>query len=121
MVMMGRYVANACVKRGESIKFGTFDFLGFSFYCGRSRKGKPWILPKTAGKKFRKKLKAMKVWLYRHRTLPLKQIMDMVNKKLVGHYRYHGIVLTAIIQRISIMRRSQSFNLNYSPHSGVSG
>lgn len=91
MVMMGRYVANACVKRGESIKFGTFDFLGFSFYCGRSRKGKPWILPKTAGKKFRKKLKAMKVWLYRHRTLPLKQIMDMVNKKLVGHYRYYGI------------------------------
>ena len=91
MVMMGKYVANACIKRGERIKFGTFDFLGFSFYCGRSRKGKPWILPKTAGKKFRKKLKAMKVWLYRHRTLPLKQIIDMVNKKLVGHFRYYGI------------------------------
>ncbi len=31
------------------------------------------------------------MWLYRHRTLPLKQIMDTVNKKLVGHYRYYGI------------------------------
>ena len=57
--------------------------LGFSFYCGRSRKGKPWILPKTAGKKFRKKLKAMKVWLYRRRTLPLNShnyIVDSINE-----------------------------------------
>lgn len=91
MVMMGKYVANACIKRGESIKFGTFDFLGFSFYCGRSRSGKPHIFPKTSGKKFRKKVKAMKEWLYRNRTLPLKQIIDMVNLKLVGHFRYYGI------------------------------
>lgn len=91
LVMMGRYIANVRMKRGENTKFGTFDFLGFSFYCGRTRKGKPWIMPKTAGKKFRKKVKAMKVWLYQHRDTPLKIIMKMVNLKLVGHYRYYGI------------------------------
>ena len=91
MVMMGRYIANVKVKSGENTKFGTFDFLGFSFYCGKSNAGKPWIMPKTSGKKFRKKVKAMKVWLYRHRDTPLKLIMKTVNMKLVGHYRYYGV------------------------------
>ena len=91
MVMMGRYIANARVKSGENTKFGTFDFLGFSFYCGKSKTGKPWIMPKTSGKKFRKKVKAMKEWLYRHRDTPLKLIMKTVNMKLAGHYRYYGV------------------------------
>ena len=47
MVMMGRYIANARVKSGENTKFGTFDFLGFSFYCGKSKTGKPWIATET--------------------------------------------------------------------------
>ena len=79
------------MKRGENTKFGTFDFLGFSFYCGKSKAGKPYIMPKTSGKRFRKKIKAMKVWLYHHRDTPLKLIMKTVNMKLVGHYRYYGI------------------------------
>ena len=91
MVMMGRYIANVRVRSGENTKFGTFDFLGFSFYCGKSKTGKPWIMPKTSGKKFRKKVKAMKEWLYRHRDTPLKLIMKTVNMKLVGHYRYYGV------------------------------
>lgn len=89
--MMGRYIANARIKCGENTKFGTFDFLGFSFYCGKSKTGKPWIMPKTSGKKFRKKVKAMKEWLYRHRDTPLKLIMKTVNMKLAGHYRYYGV------------------------------
>ena len=50
-----------------------------------------YAMPKTSGKKFRKKVKAMKVWLYRHRDTPLKLIMKTVNMKLVGHYRYYGV------------------------------
>ena len=48
-------------------------------------------MPKTSGKKFCKKVKAMKVWLYRHRDTPLKLIMKTVNMKLAGHYRYYGV------------------------------
>ena len=91
MVMMGRYIANARIKQGGNTKFGTFDFLGFSFYCGKTKAGKPWIIPKTSGKKFRKKVKAMKVWLYQHRDIPLGLIMKTINMKLVGHYRYYGV------------------------------
>ena len=29
-------------KSGECIRLQTFDFLGFTFYCGRSRKGMPY-------------------------------------------------------------------------------
>ena len=68
MVMMGRYIANARVKSGDNTRSSEhLTFLGFSFYCGKSKTGKPWIMPKTSGKKFRKKVKAMKEWLYRHR------------------------------------------------------
>lgn len=108
MVTMGKYVANACAKRGESTDFGTFDFLGFSFYCGKTRSGRLHIFPKTSAKKFRKKLREMKVWLYRHRTLPLKSIMKMVNLKLVGHYRYYGISFN---QRCTANFRHQTWEL----------
>lgn len=36
-----------------------FDFLGFTRYCGKSRKGKFMVCRKTSGAKFRKKCKAM--------------------------------------------------------------
>lgn len=87
----GRYLATAKAKRGESTRFPTFDFLGFTFYCGRSRKGKPWMMPKTSGKKFRRKIREMKEWLYANRDQKLEKLMYMVNVKLSGHYRYYGI------------------------------
>ena len=91
MLESGRYLAAAKAKRGESTRFATFDFLGFTFYCGRSRKGKPWMMPKTSGKKFRQKIKEMKEWLYANRDQKLEKLMYMVNVKLMGHYRYYGI------------------------------
>lgn len=73
------------------MKMETFDYLGFTFYCGRTQKGYPWIMPKTNNKKFRQKLKDMKIWLYANRDQPLRKLMGMLNLKLVGHYRYYGI------------------------------
>ena len=65
--------------------------MGFTFYCGRSRKGMPYIMPKTSSKKFRQKIRDIKVWLYANRDQPLKKLMGMLNLKLIGHYRYYGI------------------------------
>ena len=73
MLENGRYLANAKAKRGEPTRFETFDFLGFTFYCGKSRKGKPWIMPKTSSKKFRQKVKDIKVWLYANRDQKLEK------------------------------------------------
>ena len=83
--------ARAKQKSGECIRLQTFDFLGFTFYCGRSRKGMPYIMPKTSSKKFRQKIRDIKVWLYANRDQPLKKLMGMLNLKLTGHYRYYGI------------------------------
>ena len=91
IVESGRYLANARAKRGEPIRLGSFDFLGFTFYCGRTKTGKPWIMPKTSSKKFRQKLKDMKLWLYANKEQKLGKLMYMLNIKLVGHYRYYGI------------------------------
>ena len=49
------------------------------------------IMPKTSSKKFRQKIRDIKVWLYANRDQPLKKLMGMLNLKLIGHYRYYGI------------------------------
>ena len=53
--------------------------------------GMPYIMPKTSSKKFRQKIRDIKVWLYANRDQSLKKLMGMLNLKLVGHYRYYGI------------------------------
>ena len=57
LLQSGAYIARAKQKSGECIRLQTFDFLGFTFYCGRSRKGMPYIMPKTSSKKFRQKIR----------------------------------------------------------------
>ena len=91
LLQSGAYIARAKQKSGKCIRLQTFDFLGFTFYCGRSRKGMPYIMPKTSSKKFRQKIRDIKVWLYANRDQPLKKLMGMLNLKLIGHYRYYGI------------------------------
>jgi group II intron reverse transcriptase/maturase len=71
-------------RHGE--KTGGFDFLGFTFYRGRSRRG--YIIPKlkTSGKRLRSKLKQLGEWAKRVRNvLPLKQIWALFQAKLRGH------------------------------------
>ena len=45
----------------------------------------------ASSKKFRQKIRDIKVWLYANRDQPLKKLMGMLNLKLIGHYRYYGI------------------------------
>lgn len=90
LLEFGRYAESNRRKRGLG-KPETFDFLGFTFYCGKSRKGNPCIMLRTNRKKFRQKLKDTKLWLYQNRTMPVKEMIKALNLKLVGHYRYYGI------------------------------
>lgn len=77
-------------KRGEPQE--TFDFLGFTFYIGKSRKGYPIIKVKTIGKRFRSKLKKVNEWAraIRNKT-SLKQIMKITASKVRGHVQYYGV------------------------------
>ncbi len=77
-------------SRGENQE--TFDFLGFTFYIGKSRKGYYLIKVKTDSKRFRSKLKKVNDWARAMRNrIPLKQIMKIASAKLRGHIQYYGV------------------------------
>ncbi|NLO09001.1 MAG: group II intron reverse transcriptase/maturase [Clostridiales bacterium] len=90
MLEFGKYANENQGKRNKR-KAETFDFLGFTHYCSKSQKGWFRVKRKTSKKKFRAKVKNFKEWLIKARTLPLKTLMEKVNLKLLGHYRYYGI------------------------------
>lgn len=69
----------------------TFDFLGFTHYMGKSRKGKHILKRKTSKKKLRASLQRLKQWMKAGRHKPVKQFIDELNRKLQGHYGYYGI------------------------------
>lgn len=79
------------LDKDEGQKAETFDFLGFTHYMGKSRKGKRILKRKTSSKKLRGATKRMTVWIKRNRHLPLPELIKMLNSKLVGHYRYYGM------------------------------
>ncbi len=69
----------------------TFDFLGFTHYCSKSRKGKFRVKRKTNCKKKKMQIKEYKNWIKLNRNLPLKEIIRKTNEKLRGYYQYFGI------------------------------
>jgi len=78
------------VMRG--IKQETFDFLGFTFYLGKSRAGR--ILPKlmTRAKSLKAKLNKVTEWIKKERCRsPLKIIWKTFQAKLRGHIQYYGV------------------------------
>jgi RNA-directed DNA polymerase len=77
-------------QRGE--KQEPFDFLGFTFYLGKARKGFSVVKLMTNGKRLRAKLKKVNEWArdIRNRR-SLKQIMKMAASKLRGHIQYYGV------------------------------
>jgi len=77
---------------GQGVKQGTFDFLGFTFYLGKSQSG--WIIPKlkTKAKAMRTKLKRVNEWAKQVRNKkPLKKIWKIFKAKLRGHVQYYGV------------------------------
>lgn len=76
--------------RGE--KPQTFDFLGFTHYCGLSTSGKLFRMKRiTARKKFQAKLRVFKEWLKLNRILPIPELLAKVAAKLRGHFAYYGV------------------------------
>lgn len=78
-------------RLGEGTSPGTFDFLGFTHYCGHSRLGKFKLKRKTASKKLRSKFSDLKEWLRHNLTQPIGEVWPTLNSKLRGHYQYYGI------------------------------
>jgi group II intron reverse transcriptase/maturase len=117
LLRFGRFAERDCREMNEG-KPRVFDFLGFTHYCGHSRAGKFKLKRKTAKKKFRQKLQAMKEWLRSNLSTPTEEVWQTLNRKLQGHYQYYGVsdnwdyllsYREAVIELVSrwISRRSQ--------------
>lgn len=91
LLRFGRY-AERDIKRYENSQSpSTFDFLGFTHYCGHSRSGRFKLKRKTATKKLRSKYADVKDWLRHNLTQPITEVWATLNSKLQGHYQYYGI------------------------------
>ena len=76
----------------KGIQQGSFDFLGFTFYLGKSRKGHTIPKLKTNGKRMRGKLKKVNQWAREMRNqVELKEMWQVCCAKLLGHIRYYGV------------------------------
>jgi RNA-directed DNA polymerase len=80
------------VTSAVSRRPGTFDFLGFMHFWGRSRTGK-WIMYRaTARDRFRRGLKQISDCCREHRHDDLRVQQRMIAWKLQGHIGYYGII-----------------------------
>jgi hypothetical protein len=69
---------------------GTFDFLGFTHFWARSRKG-TWILKrKTAASRFTRAVRTIAQWCRVHRHDPVGEQHAVLCQKLRGHYGITG-------------------------------
>jgi group II intron reverse transcriptase/maturase len=99
----GRYGLTIHATKTKLVKFGrpklnddgqgngTFDFLGFTHYWTRGRKGTWVVKRKTAAKRLRRAGKRVWQWCQHHRHAPLREQHKILSSKLRGHYQYYGI------------------------------
>ncbi|MEE9533489.1 MAG: group II intron reverse transcriptase/maturase [Acidimicrobiia bacterium] len=76
----------------DDARRGTFDFLGFSHFWAKSRKGSWVVKRKTAKNRFTRALRMLSQWCRRHRHWPVAEQWRMLCRKLRGHYAYYGII-----------------------------
>jgi group II intron reverse transcriptase/maturase len=111
-------------RRRARSEHATFDFLGFTHYWGRSRRGNWVIQRKTAKDRFRRALGHFKLWCRRFRHLPVSEQHAHLGRKLRGHFAYYGITgnIRALqrfrleVERVWIKwlrRRSQRAHFNW--------
>jgi group II intron reverse transcriptase/maturase len=123
LIEFGRFAAQSRSKRGQG-KPQTFNFLGFTHICSKTRKGKFTILRKTIRKKWQAKLKEVYRELRRRMHEPVPKQGAYLRSVLIGHMRYYAVPMnnrsiSAFCQSVqwlwwkTLKRRSQKHNLTW--------
>ena len=90
LIEFGRHAAANRARRGLG-KPETFSFLGFTFICGRSRRGAFQLQRKSRGDRMRAKLKAVKEALRRCLHQPIPAQGRWLKQVVVGYFAYHAV------------------------------
>jgi group II intron reverse transcriptase/maturase len=121
LIEFGRHAVRDRQRRGER-KPETFDFLGFTHVCGKTRGGRFTVVRKTMRKRMQAKLRGLKQEFRRRMHYPLKEQGQWISTVLRGHYQYYGVPfnsasLNSFVYRVkhlwhgALTRRSQKGEL----------
>jgi RNA-directed DNA polymerase len=123
LIEFGRFAAANRRRRGDG-KPETFNFLGFTHSCGKTRRGRFTVLRQTMRQRWQAKLKAVKAELRRRLHEPLSAVGAYLRSVVLGHVRYYGVPMNGssigafrlAIGRLwmwALRRRSQSHHLSW--------
>jgi RNA-directed DNA polymerase len=90
LIEFGRFAAGNRRRRGQS-KPETFDFLGFTHICGKTRTGRFGLRRFTISKRLRAKLGEVKTDLMRRRHLPVPEQGTWLASVVRGHFVYYAV------------------------------
>lgn len=90
IIEFGRFAHSNRTER-EKGKPETFDFLGFTHYCGKTRNGKFTVRRRTVKKRLRQKLRQVKSELMHRRHDPVPEVGEWLRSVLMGHFHYYGV------------------------------
>ena len=89
-IAFGRFARTNARRRGA--KPQEFDFLGFTFYCGATRRGDFKVKRRTSRKRVTRSLRALTEWMKRHRHgLKTGELMRRARARVAGHVNYYAI------------------------------
>jgi RNA-directed DNA polymerase len=111
-------------RYGRGDKPGTFNFLGFTHSCGKTRKGGFTVLRQTMRMRVQAKLRAIKDELRRRMHDPVPEQGAFLSSVVRGHVRYYGVpmngwAINAFRQAVgrlwyrTLRRRSQTHRLRW--------
>jgi len=123
LIEFGRFAAERRQRRGLD-KPETFNFLGFTFICGKTRAGKFQIKRKTRRDRMRAKLKMIQEGLWRrmHQSIPSQG--RWLRRVVKGYFNYHAVPTNARaldvfrhhvtdLWRRTLRRRSQTARMTW--------
>ena len=90
LIAFGRFAAAERARRGLD-KPETFNFLGFTFICGKSRRGKFSLTRKTRRDRMRAKLGEIKEEMRRRRHQPIPKQGGWLAQVVTGFFNYHAV------------------------------
>ena len=90
LIEFGRFAAENRKRRGLG-KPETFDFLGFTFICGKSRRGKFQLIRKTRRDRMRTKLREIKRELRLRMHEPIPKQGKWLANVVGGYFNYHAV------------------------------
>jgi group II intron reverse transcriptase/maturase len=98
LIEFGRHAARRRTQRGEG-KPETFNFLGFTHICAKTKKGWFTVLRQTMRKRLQAKLKAVESELRLRMHEPVPKQGVYLRSVVAGHVRYYGVPMNTFALR----------------------